>query len=222
MRLRLFTTIFAFFTATVMATAGTSALAALIDESACYGAMDCYTSIGQWQNPFEKNLQSGYADMGQQLMAEPELGTSSRSRRSRVSAQDSWLESADTALDPALDETQSDRLEFDPEVVAFITDFQKESFNTPAQNNYARFNYDKTSGFKQIRLSQEDMDHVRDIVSSSSASRGSSDVLSAGNPKAKRPPVKPVDSGPFSLQMIIIFHIALFVIAFIVFKLDRA
>ncbi len=220
MQLRFFA-FFAFFTAVL----SNSALAALIDENHCYGAADCYSNITQWQNPFENSLKTGYDAMDNNLVDMPDIGDSRSSRRNRrnpVAGADTWLESADTALDPALDDTQSDRMEFDPEVVAFITDFQKESFNAPARHNYAQFNYDKTSGFKQIRLSQEDMDHVRDIVSSSSASRGSGDVLSSGNPKAKRPPVKPVDSGPFSLQMIIIFHIALFVIAFIVFKLDRA
>ncbi|MDX1695876.1 MAG: hypothetical protein R3208_19080 [Ketobacteraceae bacterium] len=204
-----------------MVSSGT--LAALINENDCYGDMDCYLdTMSTWQSGFVADMQAGYGPMTQSLALVPDTVMPVPDRKSKRH-RESWLDTTDTAFDSAMDNSRDQqRLEFDPEVLSFITDFDNSDFGNPGRRNYAQFNYRKTSGFKQIRLSHEDLDHVRNIVDSSSRPRGSSDFLAESSTIVKRPPAEPIEFNPFSLQMIIIFHIVLFVIAFIVFKLDRA
>lgn len=180
--------------------------AAYINYGGCIEGIDCYGDLynpsrqsDPYSNPYHSNskrLDSGYA-------SEPNHHP--------------WL----TDSNPRLDSGQDDRKGLDPDISSFISDFQNNTTNSYSRSGYASFSYKKTSGFKETKLSYEDLERIKSVVDNShTPSRASRDLLKSVVKKDAPAKEKLAPPGFFSFELVIAFHVLLFFVAFIFFKID--
>lgn len=110
--------------------------------------------------------------------------------------------------------------DFEVEISSFISDFEHKSIKNPS--NFSSFNYKQTSGFKNVRLSKQDMSYVQSVVASKSSPTKETRALVAVAQSSSEKETKPPPSFEiFSLKTLVILLLELLIIVFIVFKFSR-
>lgn len=111
---------------------------------------------------------------------------------------------------------------FDEEISEFVANFKSHSSRSMQVNGYASFQYKSGSGFKDIKLSSEDLQRMKAAIRSSmpSSNKATKEIVAISK-KAPDTNIQVVKGKPPSLTKIILYHVAILTLIFLVWKVIR-